>query len=80
MLSERITSVAQLRVLVLRLGIPHHRLEASLCNNRSSIEMAAYDTLMEWFHSVPDKEQAYNYLCSALEEANMVFLIKELTK
>ena len=42
--------------------------------------MAAYDTLMECFHSMPDKKQAYNYLCSALEEANMVFLIKELTK
>ena len=79
-LAKCITSDEQLVVLGLRLGLPHHRLQASLCNNRYNIFRAAYVTLMEWYHSEPDKKQAYNCLCSALEKANMMFLIEKLTK
>ena len=79
-LAKCFTSEQQLVVLGLRLGLPHHRLQARLCDYRYGVVTAACHVLMEWFHSVPDKKQAYNYLCSALEEANMVFLIEKLTK
>ena len=78
-LAQQITCREELRVLALRgLGVPYHRLEASLCNHPGDIEGAAHQALKEWFRAQTGEKQAYHKLCSALKQANMDFLINVL--